>query len=88
MITFSHVSKSFGSLSVLENFSLALEDGQQLCLIGSSGRGKSTVLNLAAGLLLPDSGIVARKSDAVSYVFQEDRLLPWLTAQQNVSIFR
>ena len=87
MITFSNVSKSFGSLSVLENFSLALEDGQQLCLIGPSGRGKSTVLNLAAGLLSPDSGFIQRKSDAVSYVFQEDRLLPWLTALQNVSLF-
>ena len=86
MICFSHVDKSFGSLPVLRDFSLSLGQGEQLCLIGPSGQGKSTVLNLAAGLLLPDRGSVSRATDRISYVFQEDRLLPWLSARQNVAL--
>ena len=86
MIAFSHVSKSFGPLPVLRDFSLSLKQGEQLCLTGPSGQGKSTLLNLAAGLLLPDSGSIARQSDRISYVFQEDRLLPWQTALQNVAL--
>ena len=86
MIAFRHVSKSFGSLSVLRDFNLELKKGEHLCVVGPSGQGKSTVLNLAAGLLLPDSGSIARQSDRISYVFQEDRLLPWQTALQNVAL--
>ena len=41
---------------------------------------------LAAGLLLPDRGSVSRATDRISYVFQEDRLLPWLSARQNVAL--
>ena len=83
MILFENVYKRFGGRAVLENLSFSLGAGEQLCLVGPSGRGKSTVLNLAAGLLEPDSGKIARQT---SRIFQEDRLLPWLGALQNVAL--
>lgn len=86
MIAFENVCKRFGGRAVLENLSFSLGAGEQLCLVGSSGRGKSTVLNLAAGLLEPDSGKIARQTGRICYLFQEDRLLPWLGALQNVAL--
>lgn len=86
MIAFENVCKRFGAHTVLENFSFSLGAGEQLCLVGPSGQGKSTVLGLAAGLLNPDSGQILRKTEHICYLFQEDRLLPWLSALQNVSL--
>ena len=86
MIAFENVCKRFGGRAVLENLSFSLGAGEQLCLVGASGRGKSTVLNLAAGLLNPDSGQILRKTERICYLFQEDRLLPWLGALQNVAL--
>ena len=64
MIAFENVCKRFGEHIVLENFSFSLGAGEQLCLVGPSGRGKSTVLNLAAGLMEPDAGrILARPGE-------------------------
>ena len=56
--------------------------------MGASGRGKTTLLHLLAGLLKPDSGIITgiKKDRRVSVVFQEDRLLPKFSALQNASI--
>lgn len=86
MIVFENVCKRFEEHTVLQDFSLSLGAEEQLCLVGPSGRGKSTVLNLAAGLIAPDSGQILRKTDAICYLFQEDRLLPWLSALQNVAL--
>lgn len=55
------------------------------CLLGPSGSGKTTIFNLAAGLLEPDSGLVkVRKDVRRGYVFQESRLLPWKTLEENI----
>ena len=55
------------------------------CVMGSSGRGKTTLANIIAGLLSPDSGTISGIDGLkVSYVFQEDRLLDWETALSNV----
>ena len=86
MIAFENVCKRFGEHTVLENFSFSLGAGEQLCLVGPSGRGESTVLNLAAGLMEPDAGRILCQADRICYLFQEDRLLPWLSALQNVAL--
>ncbi|MCH3972195.1 MAG: ATP-binding cassette domain-containing protein [Oscillospiraceae bacterium] len=69
---------------VLQNFSLCLPACGTVCLLGPSGCGKTTLLRLLAGLEVPQSGTVsAPRQTAV--VFQEDRLLPWMTARRNVA---
>lgn len=86
-ITCENISKAFGAKQVLKDFSVSFETGIS-CLFGPSGIGKTTLLRILAGLETPDSGEIKGLDDKkISYVFQEDRLLPWLTALENVAIF-
>ncbi len=81
------VDKSFGEQLVLRNLSLTFEPGGVYGLTAPSGGGKSTVFKLLMGLLQPDAGqIIGVGSDRVSAVFQEDRLCPNLTAQENACL--
>ena len=86
MIALQHLSKSFGEKTILRDFSLEFAPGIITALLGPSGCGKTTLLRLAAGLEKPDSGEVLRDSGArLSFVFQEDRLLPWFSALGNLT---
>ena len=86
MLEFRSVSLSFGDQQVLRGVSFTLPAGGRLALMGPSGCGKTTLLRLAAGLLEPDSGEVLRPDAGAAVVFQEPRLLPWLTAEENVNL--
>ncbi|MFP1742433.1 ABC transporter ATP-binding protein [Lonsdalea quercina] len=88
------IYKTFGELSVLSDVSLTLGQGEILALLGPSGCGKSTLLNILSGLEDADSGTLTiqgepaarfRHWQRIGYLFQEDRLLPWRTVQQNVN---
>lgn len=86
-VVLKNVNKSFGENKILDNFNLTLDNEKINCLIGESGKGKSTILNIISGLLSIDSGEVKGASiDNVSYIFQEDRLIPWLTVYENLKI--
>lgn len=85
IIRLGGVTCRFGALSVLEEFSLTFARGRIHCLFGPSGSGKTTLLQVLAGLLKPGAGKVeGMEGVSCSYVFQEDRLLPWLTVRENV----
>lgn len=90
-----HVSKYFQQqkqrLHVLDNIDFAMNKGEILCIVGASGCGKSTLLRAIAGLDSDHSGEVLiagkeviRPSRERGIVFQEHRLFPWLTVEQNV----
>lgn len=85
-ICLEHVSFSYGDTVVLQDVSWRLPENGIVCLWGPSGCGKTTFLRLLAGLESPRGGKLLRRSKRVSMVFQEDRLLPWLTAVQNVMV--
>lgn len=87
MITVHELSKRFGEHAVFERFSCQIPLDGNTVLRGASGSGKTTLLRLLAGLLTPDSGEI-RGLDKLrpAFVFQEDRLLPWYTAEKNVSL--
>ena len=77
---------------VFEEISYGIEKGEFVCIIGHSGCGKSTIMNILAGLDKPSSGYISMDGDEVigssldrGVVFQNYSLLPWLTALQNVT---
>ena len=82
-----------GPLNVLDDISLKIDKGEFISLIGHSGCGKSTVLNIVAGLLQSTSGGVLLENREVNepgpdraVVFQNHSLLPWLTVYDNVRL--
>lgn len=87
-IEIKDLSKSYEGRQIFEDFSLTLESKKVNSIIGASGGGKSTLLNIIAGLLEKDSGrILGVNEEDISYIFQEDRLLKWLTVRENIEIF-
>lgn len=81
------LTKSYGDKAVLRDFTAAFPVGRVTCLLGPSGSGKTTLLRLLLGLETPDSGrVVPDENTVFSVVFQEDRLLPFATALQNITL--
>ncbi|HXV94381.1 MAG TPA: ATP-binding cassette domain-containing protein [Pseudonocardia sp.] len=84
------VSKVFGrgqdAVTALTGVDLRVAPGEFVVLIGASGCGKTTLLNLVAGLDEPTSGTIAVDSARPAVMFQEPALLPWLTSGRNVEL--
>ncbi len=93
----SNIWKGFKSgtdrLEVLRGVSFAVQRGEILALLGASGCGKTTLLNILAGFLAPDTGTIRIKGRSTSgpgpdkaVIFQEDALFPWLNVLENVEL--
>lgn len=96
-LNIDHIDITFntdnGPLNVLKDVKLGVEQGEFISLIGHSGCGKSTVLNIVAGLLNATNGGVILEEKEVTepgpdraVVFQNHSLLPWLTVYDNVRL--
>jgi NitT/TauT family transport system ATP-binding protein len=89
-VRFHQVGKTFGqggkAVVALDQVDLAVEPGEFVCLLGASGCGKTTLLNLVAGLDEPTSGRIELNSSRPAVVFQEAALMPWLTAAGNIEL--
>jgi NitT/TauT family transport system ATP-binding protein len=79
-----HLTKRYENHTVFHDFSLEIHDGEILCILGASGVGKTTLLNILAGLTSYE-GTITEACQRVSYIFQEPRLLPALTVLQNLT---
>lgn len=86
MIAFADVVKSFRGKRVLDGMTLDIAERGITCLLGSSGCGKSTALRVAAGLITPDAGSLYIPAGSCGVVFQDTRLLPWLTTEENLAL--
>ena len=96
-----HTNKQYNNKPLFNNFSAEFSGGElPLVILGPSGSGKTTLLKLLGGLLKPDAGEICfsvdgegkepgacnRQSGKTAFMFQESRLLPWLTVLENVSL--
>lgn len=87
MVILDAVSFSYGDKPIFTAFSKQFPLGKTYAFIGPSGCGKTTLLRLIAGLETPQSGsVLVPKEVQITTVFQENRLLPWLTVRQNVEL--
>ncbi|TIP78185.1 MAG: ABC transporter ATP-binding protein, partial [Mesorhizobium sp.] len=93
MVSIDSVTMSFGTFIAVQNVNLTVADGEFLAIVGPTGCGKSTILNAIAGLLKPASGTVSIDGapvhgvqNNIGYLFQQDALLPWKTALENVEL--
>lgn len=82
-ISLRNIRKNYGAKRVFDGLSLSIGKGKILCVVGESGGGKTTLLNILAGLV-PFEGEISGKPDKISYIFQEPRLIPALTVRKNL----
>ena len=84
-----NISKSYflndTVLDVIDDISFDLEDGKIIAIVGPSGTGKSTILNLIAGIIKPTSGEV-NKNGIIGYMFQHDLLFEWRNIFSNLFV--
>ncbi|MFC4068917.1 ABC transporter ATP-binding protein [Actinoplanes subglobosus] len=85
----SHLSHSFGDLSVISDISLTVAAGEFVSIVGPSGSGKSTLFHLIGGLLKSEKGDISVEGEAVKrgrigYMPQQPALMPWRTIEANV----
>lgn len=91
-LVLNNIKKSFNDKVVLKDINLEIGAGEFVCILGHSGCGKSTMLNLIAGFTKPDSGIISVNQVPISkpnqergIVFQEHALFPWYTVSENIA---
>ena len=97
MITFSDIHKNYNGKEIIANFNLTIESGTFVTIIGTSGSGKTTVLKMINGLVLPDKGeiriegkniadenLIALRRN-IGYVIQGNILFPHLTVAENIA---
>lgn len=84
-IEMKDIYKSYDDLEVITDFNMNFSSDKVHCFFGPSGCGKTTLVNILTRVISPDNGqIKGIDKKKVSYIFQEDRLLPWATLEENI----
>lgn len=86
MIKINIKEKSFNGVKILENIDISLKEAEFLSIIGPSGCGKTTFLNIVSSLDKNFKGDVNINSSNIGFVFQDARLIPWLSIKENLLI--
>lgn len=86
-----HLTKRFGKLTVLDDVSFDVREGEFLCIVGPTGCGKTTFLNCLTGIysttageILVDGKQIDCRNNNISYIMQESSAMDWLTVEQNI----
>ena len=88
MLRVRDLALGYGAEPVIEGVNLEVAPGKFVSLVGPSGSGKTSILRAVSGLLTPRSGGIELNgsSDSLGFLFQDDALLPWRTASENVAL--
>ena len=81
------IKKSYGKNQVFDGFNLDIEEGKITVILGESGCGKTTLLEIICGFINDYTGEVKFEDDisnGISYIFQDDALIPWKTVHENM----
>ena len=84
MLQIDELNKTFNGIPVIERLSLRLLKGERMALFAPSGAGKTTLMRILAGLETQDSGLVTLQDEKTAVIFQEPRLFPFLTVEENI----
>lgn len=91
-VSVQNLTKCFGELSVLDNISFSVKEGELVCIVGPTGCGKTTFLNCLSKLMEPTSGniyingkIANPQKNNIAFVFQEPSCMAWRTIKENVA---
>lgn len=88
MLDIRKLKKEYNGRFILKDVNLHVKSHEIVAVVGPSGCGKSTLLNLIAGIAGEYEGTIENHAAGTGYVFQEDRILPWLTLYDNIRIVR
>ena len=87
IISIKNINKQFNNKVIFEDFNIDFYENQVNCIIGKSGCGKSTLLNIISGIIKnDDEKFETIEKYGVSYIFQDDRLIDWLTVGENITL--
>ena len=88
MLRVSALAVSYGRVPVIEGVDLEVAAGRFVSLVGPSGSGKTSILRAVNGLLTPQAGEIALNGsrESLGFLFQDDALLPWRSARDNVAL--
>ncbi|WP_215225533.1 ABC transporter ATP-binding protein [Echinicola shivajiensis] len=97
ILELKNVSKTYGTgsskVEVLSNINLSVEEGEFVAIVGFSGSGKTSLINLINGLQFPDCGEILLQAKAITgpgpdrgVIFQNYSLLPWLSVYKNIKL--
>jgi NitT/TauT family transport system ATP-binding protein len=77
--------KKYDELSLFSDFNITFKEGTITCILGPSGCGKTTLLNIIGNITEPGNGnFTGFREKTISYIFQDPRLLPWKTVEENI----
>ena len=84
-LSVENISKSYGERILFEDISFGINKDQKVAFVAKNGSGKTSILNIIAGLDIPDSGqVVCRKGISVAYLAQKDEINPNLTIEETI----
>lgn len=86
-IKIENLYKSYEEKTIFRDFNITFKESEVNTIIGKSGCGKTTLLKIISNIIKEDSGTIQGvKDDEISYIFQEDRLIEWLTVKENLKL--
>jgi ATP-binding cassette subfamily F protein uup len=84
-LSVENISKAYGERVLFEDISFGISKDQKIAFVAKNGSGKTSILNIIAGLDVPDSGqIVSRKGISIAYLAQKDDINPALTIEETI----